>query len=67
MQPYLAQSTNSIHSQRVIYVHSQRVIYVHSQRVIYVHSQRVMSGQLWLSEPIPNDDITVTGLELTTL
>ena len=27
-----------------------------------------MSGtQLWLSEPIPNDDIAVTGLELATL
>ena len=43
MQPYLAQSTNSM------------------------HSQRVMSGiQVWLSEPIPNDDTAVTGLELAT-
>ena len=33
-----------------------------------LHSQPVMSGtQLWLSEPIPNDDIAVAGLELATL
>ena len=32
-----------------------------------LHSQPIMSGtQLWLSEPIPNDDTVVTGLELAT-